>query len=176
MMQIIIPEKLFKEIAKAIGIGTNPDNFEVLNLPNIQFIKEEKSMSHLEQYKKGFEDGIGLKEGFKYSILGYDFEYLWKLIIKDKENKEMPTKPTMTRAEAIAKCHGINYPEAFIQALETLGLLKFENQKSFTLCSYESDDLGVIRVEKWPEGLVLWVGGKVKWKSWENEEIKMPMI
>jgi hypothetical protein len=25
---------------------------------------------------------------------------------------------------------------------------------------------GTIRLEMWPEGLVLWVGGGVKWKSW----------
>lgn len=44
MKQIVISENLFKEIANAIGIGSNPDNFEVLNLPNIQFLKEEKLM------------------------------------------------------------------------------------------------------------------------------------
>ena len=26
---------------------------------------------------------------------------------------------------------------------------------------------GHIRVEQWTEGLVLWVGGEIKWKSWE---------
>jgi len=30
---------------------------------------------------------------------------------------------SMTRKEAVAKCHGIAYPEAFVQALEALGLL-----------------------------------------------------
>ncbi len=35
----------------------------------------------------------------------------------------------MTREDAKNKCHGIAYPEAFIQALEALGLLKFEEEK-----------------------------------------------
>lgn len=25
---------------------------------------------------------------------------------------------------------------------------------------------GLVRIEEWPEGLVLWVGGEIKWKSW----------
>ena len=28
-------------------------------------------------------------------------------------------------------------------------------------------DYGKIRVEHWPEGLVLWIGGKIVWKSFE---------
>jgi hypothetical protein len=28
-------------------------------------------------------------------------------------------------------------------------------------------DLGVIRLEEWPEGIVLWIGGEIKYKSWE---------
>jgi len=35
---------------------------------------------------------------------------------------------------------------------------------------YESlrymESLGVVRLEEWPEGLVLWVGGEIVWKSW----------
>lgn len=27
---------------------------------------------------------------------------------------------------------------------------------------------GIIRLEEWPEGLVLWVGGEIKFKSWEK--------
>ena len=29
--------------------------------------------------------------------------------------------------------------------------------------------LGVIRLEIWPEGLCLWVGGKLVWKQWETK-------
>lgn len=27
---------------------------------------------------------------------------------------------------------------------------------------------GVVRIEEWPEGLVLWVGGEIAWKQWEH--------
>lgn len=29
-----------------------------------------------------------------------------------------------------------------------------------------SEKFGVIRLEMWPEGLVLWVGGQLAWRSW----------
>jgi hypothetical protein len=32
------------------------------------------------------------------------------------------------------------------------------------------DTLGVIRVELWPEGLVIWVSGMIVWKSWERKK------
>lgn len=38
-------------------------------------------------------------------------------------------KTVMTREEAIKKCHGIMYPHVFIQALEALGLIKFDESK-----------------------------------------------
>lgn len=28
--------------------------------------------------------------------------------------------------------------------------------------------LGTIRLEMWPEGLVLWVGGEIRWRSWNK--------
>lgn len=37
-----------------------------------------------------------------------------------------------------------------------------------TLFSLPTDDLGIVRLARWPEGLVLWVGGKIVWKSWES--------
>lgn len=36
-----------------------------------------------------------------------------------------------------------------------------------TVCLRQTDAWGMIRVSQWPEGLVLWVGGKIKWKSWQ---------
>jgi hypothetical protein len=33
-----------------------------------------------------------------------------------------------------------------------------------------SDEFGLIRLEEWKEGLVLWVCGQIKWKSWENNK------
>lgn len=34
---------------------------------------------------------------------------------------------------------------------------------------YQVDDHGDIRVEKWIEGLVIWVGGRIVYRSWENK-------
>lgn len=43
------------------------------------------------------------------------------------EQKVKEMRVDFTRAEAIQnKCHGIAYPEAFIQALEAMGLIKFK--------------------------------------------------
>lgn len=35
-----------------------------------------------------------------------------------------------------------------------------------TLMRVETDKHGVIGVEQWPEGLVLWVGGTIVWREW----------
>jgi hypothetical protein len=31
-------------------------------------------------------------------------------------------------------------------------------------------EFGVIRLENWPEGIVLWVGGQIRWRSWREAE------
>jgi hypothetical protein len=103
----------------------------------------------------------------------------------------------MTRKEAVqkfAEC-GITNPLASVKALEAIGLIKFdENTKSNKVDTifklYEGDDghsswgrqmmadssmclndvvnkYGTIRLEAWPEGLVLWVGGEIRWRSWK---------
>jgi hypothetical protein len=41
--------------------------------------------------------------------------------------------------------------------------------KIFETYDYQFN-LGVVRLEQWPEGLVLWVGGEVKWQSWEDDD------
>lgn len=50
-----------------------------------------------------------------------------KFIYSDSHGEIKEKK--MTREEAKSKCHGIAYPEAFIQALEALGLIKFDEPK-----------------------------------------------
>ncbi len=39
---------------------------------------------------------------------------------------------------------------------------------------YQTEELrsefGVIRLEEWPEGVVLWVGGQIRWRSWRAPE------
>jgi hypothetical protein len=32
------------------------------------------------------------------------------------------------------------------------------------------DEFGVVRLEEWPEGLVLWVGGQIRWRSWGDKD------
>lgn len=77
MKQISISEKLFKEIAKAVGISVNPDNFELINLPNIQFIKEEEKMPTQETltksetialFKKHMPDAAGAESFINFYI------------------------------------------------------------------------------------------------------------
>lgn len=81
-------------------------------------------------------------------------------------------KSKMTREEANKKLQAsghTQYSYPFINALEVLGLLKFEEPKHHSIAHvlrYKS--YGDIVIEEWLEGLVLWVGGKIVWKSWEN--------
>jgi len=35
----------------------------------------------------------------------------------------------------------------------------------FETTAYQ-DRLGIVRIEEWPEGLVLWCGGEIMWRSW----------
>ena len=41
---------------------------------------------------------------------------------------------------------------------ETSGVEKLYEERT--------EALGVVRLERWPEGLVLWVGSTILWKSW----------
>lgn len=75
----------------------------------------------------------------------------------------------MTREEAAKKACVGEYGNTIVTALHNLGLLKFDEPKEVVrLCSYEDNKLGMVKVELWPEGLVLWVGGEIVWKSWVN--------
>jgi hypothetical protein len=35
-----------------------------------------------------------------------------------------------------------------------------------------TDELGVIRLAQWPEGIVLWVGGEIVWRSWRDAAVE----
>lgn len=100
------------------------------------------------------------------------------------ESKELK----MTREEAIKIMDSTSSfsGAAWITRLEALGLLKFEEKinKLFEITEsnvlWPAADLyqkglkefntkyGTIRLEEWPEGLVLWVGGQIVWKSCEE--------
>src|ERR1035437_6166393 len=79
----------------------------------------------------------------------------------------------MTKEEALKRLMALNYDtkegaEYDLKVLEALGLIKFKEEKEVRhLCSYVYADLGAIKVEQWQEAIVLWVGGEIKWKSWE---------
>lgn len=107
---------------------------------------------------------------------------------KQKEAIKPYLKKAMTREEAIEKhASATNVPEMeyfsdtkdksamFIKGLEALGIIKFDEVKreadpeAYDLMRYERQDIGVIRIAKWPEGLVLWVNGEIKWKSWNTD-------
>lgn len=114
--------------------------------------------------------------------------------IASKEPKQM----TRNEAEKlVAKlAHSIEYDnlfdgrsspseKQFVNVLEALGLIKFEGEKK-VICLSEINSAGAtsnnfhatganilrnygpIRLELWSEGLVLWVGGEIRWKSWER--------
>jgi hypothetical protein len=110
----------------------------------------------------------------------------------DKQYEEYFKKeqPKMTREEAVkiaSKAYGapMSTSGSIIDVLAALGLLKFDEPKKeqirkiFELDNERidlpngyvkgvADRYGIIRLEQWPEGLVLWVGGEIKWKSWVN--------
>lgn len=112
--------------------------------------------------------------------------------LEDKRNKEHK----MTRSEALKACfNSLNSKKIeagdivvnqLIGCLEALGLLKFEEEKKIKVVFEFKDNnfgmgeylmkYGVIRLEEWPEGLVLWVDGKAVWKSWhEYSDITNPV-
>lgn len=99
-----------------------------------------------------------------------------KVEIKENKTDNSKEQPKMTREEANERLsllrpnEDINY---LITQLEALGLLKFEEEKKVKHCiSFNTNQFGgkdeVVKIEQWSEGLVLWVGGEIKWKSWEK--------
>jgi hypothetical protein len=107
---------------------------------------------------------------------------------KKVENERKNKEHKMTREEAfvIAK-DKLGSPKAandMIDFLELMNLVKFEKKQApYTIIElakngdiinnlygkgYLLNKYGSIRFEEWPEGLVLWVGGDIVWKSWEK--------
>ncbi len=84
----------------------------------------------------------------------------------------------MTREDAEYKLASMSINSTFLDRLEVLGLLKFDeprskhktlsDQKVIPLVDGRVTDVGEYRLELWPEGLVLWVGGQIVYKSWER--------
>jgi hypothetical protein len=84
----------------------------------------------------------------------------------------METK--MTREEAINKVKTLPFgrdaihPTLLVRALEVLGLIKFDDEVCDKLFEQTVALNGTIRLERWKEGLVLWVGGEIVYKSWKS--------
>jgi hypothetical protein len=53
---------------------------------------------------------------------------------------------------------------------EVLDILQ-RNKSEFTTLFHKRQykSYGDVRITEWPEGLTLWIGGKLVWKSWENK-------
>lgn len=105
----------------------------------------------------------------------------------DKDCKWQIKEHKMTREEAL-KIISAAYPyeaegmlDAFIDLAKRFGMeFKIEEKKEVVTCisfnmkqfitdPLQQKDLGEVKIEIWPEGLVLWIGGEIKWKSWENK-------
>ena len=69
----------------------------------------------------------------------------------------------MTREEAIK-----NFDRDVEQATRKL-MLAFESEKKSVIGLWLArlEPYGAIKVEEWSEGLVVWVGGQIRYKSWE---------
>lgn len=99
--------------------------------------------------------------------------------------KEAEEQIKMTREDALGKItkavsdekgkmSGLWIGERYkiLNILEALGLIKFEEERKITKTVQMNEDnyfgdFGIIRVETWPEGLVIWVGGEIVYKSWK---------
>lgn len=98
----------------------------------------------------------------------------------NKDGKVEERKIKMTREEAIQKItsgsmygHGRVEGVALLCALEALELIKFDEKVKFDenkelVHIFQYGNYGDIVIQHTPEGLILWVGGRIKWKSWER--------
>lgn len=115
-----------------------------------------------------------------------NMRYVWPNLPDVKITKK---EANMTREDAknIMAAHtATNANDSIVDALEELGLLKFDEPEDTVAVIVEVDEnynttnnwnlyaenlvkkYERVRLELWPEGLVLWVGGKIVWKSWEK--------
>lgn len=86
----------------------------------------------------------------------------------------------LTREEAIKLLHDELWsgygdktaPTKWVDIWEKLGIVKFTEpeRKIEKLYTQHGTEFGTIQVERWPEGLVVWVGGQIVYRSWELTE------
>lgn len=91
---------------------------------------------------------------------------------KPKEQLKMTREEAVKITESVMAYRDDNWTaKKCVECFEALGLLKFEEEKKVKHCiSFNTNQFGgkdeVVKIEAWPEGLVLWAGGEIKWKSW----------
>lgn len=131
-----------------------------------------------ESYRQGFIAGLDAKENQIYKLFGFDLSEVIDILEKHLKNKiKISTKQLMTKAEANNLAQAIFgnrlQAEQMVNFFIDAGMLeikKKEERPKETVVLFETirDIYGVVRLETWPEGLVLWVNGKIKYKYWED--------
>lgn len=81
----------------------------------------------------------------------------------------------ITRDEAVALAKKMgndrSYYDSDIDLLVALGIIEFKpTHEVKVLYNATTVDHGGIGFELWPEGLVVWVGGSIVYKSWEGNK------
>lgn len=125
------------------------------------------------------------KEKAKMLICAHNWNSICSACYKAYVNGGKEIKMTMSIEKALkiindldARNKPVNSKEVnwlWLKRLEALGLIKFDESKtevkhciSFNLDQFDNKELGAVKLEMWTEGLVLWVGGNIVWKSWEK--------
>lgn len=90
-----------------------------------------------------------------------------------KEQKMINSELTKSQAiklindEIWGGYNGSTAAPKWVEVWEKLGIVKFKAEPEVdVMFNTENALFGIIRVELWPEGLVLWVGGTIVYKSW----------
>lgn len=76
----------------------------------------------------------------------------------------------MTKSEANDYCLQNGYKLFIDLCIREKVIIEPDPPKIIKLFEYEGSFGGTIRLETWPEGLVLWVNGKIKYKYWEDTD------
>ncbi len=94
-------------------------------------------MRDIESYREGLKDGLDIKEGFYYRLMGYDVNELLNILQAHKTDN-LKMQEEITKQEAIVRLIGTDhYNEAtakrFVLALEALGLIKFKEIEEYKM-------------------------------------------